>query len=351
MFYDPNTMRIEFLATAWFVKIAVVRGRSRSPRTWRQYAYDLLDAMNFIAGKGWRWPSAREEHLAHYRNELERRRLKRNTIARKMQLLCTFYQWAHESGYIESLPFGFEDARYYNKSQHDKLAPRPTIVPRTIKSRGFKRYFNKTEQERLLSALSERDRLMVLWALFTGLRLHEICALTIDQIPEERFYRDRSFYAIPLQVTKGNKGGSVYAPTWLLDATYQYMALFGRRSVRARLRRSKRKEASSHIFLARSGSGLKPASLYKYFKAALAQAGVEGTFHDLRHTYAITMLDRLMRASKEPEAKHRNALLVLKTLMRHSSLSQTEIYLSSWRFYMDDVFSDTWEIPEAVWQK
>jgi len=85
VFVDEGSMRIVYLPTEWIIHQAVVRGTTRSPATWRAYAYGLLDWLRFCASHAWDWSAPAEEHLAHYRNELERRspRIARRTSPRR----------------------------------------------------------------------------------------------------------------------------------------------------------------------------------------------------------------------------------------------------------------------------
>jgi integrase len=201
------------------------------------------------------------------------------------------------------------------------------LLPRGIQKADYKRYFTKTEQERFFAHLDERDTLIVMWALHTGVRLSEVCALQIDQIPAERFYRQYRFFPIQLRVAKGDKLAQLVVPTWLLDDTYRFIRFGGRRDLE-RYCLQQGRPVSDRIFLGPTGSGLTGNAAYRAFKKALLTAGVPGRFHDLRHTYAINMLDSLMRkagATKSPK----NALLALKRLMRHSSFTSTEVYLEA----------------------
>lgn len=357
LFLDAATMSVHFLPTEWMIHLAVYNGRTRSAHTWRGYAYDLAQWLRFCDDRDWSWQSPREEHLAHFRNSLEKRpdRYKRKTIAKKMVVLCSFYEWAAAAGHVKTLPVSFATTVRTTSNRtllahlnQDTTTHRRVLVPRTSTSERVPRFFAVSERQRFLAELGDRDRLIVLWALYTGAREHELCALEINQIPPESHYRSRKLYRLPLRVTKGNVPGDLYVPTFLLDETYRYIKLFTRRSV-ARAAERRGKSVSNAIFLSRYGNGLKPDSLYRNFKKALASAGiVDGTFHDLRHTYAITMLDRLMLAARTPEARVRNPLLALKILMRHASLSSTEIYLRAREMYFDDIEHDSFEVPDVA---
>ncbi len=356
VFVDPANMRIQYLPTEWIIHQAVVRGTTRSPKTWKTYAYGLLDWLRYCCSQSWDWAKPEEQFLAHFRNDLERRspKLARGTIAKKMLIVCWFYEWAFRRGHVETLPISVESVRTFSRSRGllrhldapGQLSSRRVLVPKRSTRERLPRFFNKEEQGIFMSALSTRNRIMAGWALFTGARQHEICALTTDQIPPAELYRTRRLYPIRLRVTKGSVDGEIHVPSWLLDETYRYISLFERRAI-VRWGRERGRDVPAEIFLSRRCEALKPDSVYNLFKKTLTDHNIPGTFHDLRHTYAITMLDLLMRSRTTSDAAPQNPLLILKTLLRHADTSTTERYLRAREFYLSDIYNDTWDVPEV----
>jgi integrase/recombinase XerD len=236
------------------------------------------------------WRSVTEEQLAHYRNALEKRKLGRPRIRRVMSFICRFLEWAHQRGHIKSLPFTYEVVMTERRglSAHAgkaTLTSKPVLLPTVPTDRRLPRFFTPDEQKQILDALDDRDRLIVEWALYTGAREHEICNLLVANIPSESAYRSRRRYALSI-IRKRNKVGELYVPSWLLDKTYQYAKMLGRRAiVRSATRRGK--AAPDNIFLGRWGTKLQPDSVYNNFTSILEKLGLRGTFHALRHTYAI----------------------------------------------------------------
>jgi integrase/recombinase XerD len=364
LFADPETMRLELIPTRWMYHIAVVSARTRSPATWRIYAYHLRDWLGYASEQSWDWKRPQEDQLAHYRNYLERseapharhvrpegRRRHRNSVSARMRVICAFYEWAHKHKHLEDPGFIYEAVlngrvqySLLAHTQQGRISGRNVLLPRAVAKADYKRYFTKTEQERFFTHLDERDTLIVMWALHTGARLSEVCALQIDQIPEERFYRQYRFFPIQLRVAKGDKLAQLVVPTWLLDDTYRFIRFGGRRNLERTCRQHSH-PVSDRIFLGPTGRGLTGNAAYRAFKKALSTSGVHGRFHDLRHTYAINMLDSLMRkagATKSPQ----NALLALKRLMRHSSFTSTEVYLEAREIYLTDIFQEDYETPD-----
>ena len=63
-------MRLIEPACAWFLHLALVQGRTRSPATWRTYAEALYDWWQTCEANGWQWNHAGYEEVAAYRNRM-----------------------------------------------------------------------------------------------------------------------------------------------------------------------------------------------------------------------------------------------------------------------------------------
>lgn len=366
----PGTMRIEFLPSAYLKHIALVRAETGSPKTWRFYAYQLLDFLNFMERYGFDWSSPEEKHLGFYKKELFERKVKRpeafgtfrrsamktrktdrtlsrNTISRKLRIVCDFYKWANDRKYIDHLPFTYDHVitlRTTTRRRYGFPRPRPSVVPRSRSAQKRPPFFTRDDREVLYRSLSDRDRLIMEWALYTGIREFELCALTVGQVPAQDAYRRHNFFVIELRVTKGDGLKELYVPTWLIKKTNQYINLLGRPEI-VRWAKEHGREVPPNIFLSRRATGLKPNSVYQNFEAAIARANLFGSFHWLRHTYAICTLDRLMNTTRYAGTDGRNALVDLRDLMRHKSVESTEHYLEARKFYLTELYSDLYDLP------
>ena len=344
---DSRTMRIEYVPTEFMVYQAVVVGKARSLQTRYAQAHIVLPFFDSLADKHVDWRDVTEEQLAHYRDALEKRKLGRPRVRRIMGFICTFYEWAHQRGHIHSLPFTYETVMAERRGLvahigKSTLTSRPVLLPSVPKDRRLPRFFTPEEQRRILNALDERDRLIVEWALYTGAREHEICNLLVSNIPPESAYRSRRRYALSI-IRKRSKIGELYVPSWLLDKTYQYAKLFGRRAL-AREAAKRGKAVPDNIFLARWGTKLQPDSVYNNFTDTLNALGLVGTFHALRHTFAICTLDALMKVETNRTNGGHNALLELMHRMGHERVSTTQKYLRAREFYLTDIDSELWEV-------
>ena len=84
-------------------------------------------------------------------------------------------------------------------------------------------------------------------------------------------------------------------------------------------------DAESALFLTDDGRALTPRRIGAIFNGACQRAGVAGTFHALRHTFAGAMLAFLQRQTQRfPEL---NPLLTLQVILGHADPSTTMVYL------------------------
>jgi len=190
--------------------------------------------------------------------------------------------------------------------RHVPMLPRP-LAPEAIR--------------RIMAAMSVRDRLIVEWAVTTGIRRMEVAGLTVRHLK-----RSGNEPMIPVQIdeTKGGRSRMIYPPAPLVDRTRAYV-----REERAVLiRRTAVNRAGCDpdaLFLTCRGQPVKPRRVGAMFAAAAEAAGVNATFHALRHTFAAAMLRFLQReAQNNPEL---NPLLTLQVLLGHADLATTAVYL------------------------
>lgn len=177
-----------------------------------------------------------------------------------------------------------------------------------------------------MAALEQPYRLMAEWAVTTGLRRMELCALTTRQIPVAGTVDHADpLPGMTLTIAKGSWRRTVYPPLRLLDRTHWYIGE-ERAALVGRLRRQRADYCPPTVlFLNRRGQPISRARLSAAFAAGFAAAGLTGSGHWLRHTFAMAMLVRLQaQAAAKPEI---NPLKVLQVLLGHSSIETTAIYL------------------------
>jgi integrase len=330
-------MRLIEPACAWFFHLALVQGRTRSPATWRTYAEAVFDWWQTCEANGWRWDRVRYEEVAAYRNrmlngvsDVTRRPYARSTINGRLRILALFYGWCAQRGLVNAVPFRTGElavgrARPAGMLAHiDARGGRQKVNELTVRQvRPLPRALPIAEIRRVMVQMRARDRLIVEWALMTGARRMEIAGLTLAQLPSTDSARSEDHPVIPirLETAKGAKPRYIYPPLALIDRTRAYVR--EERAVAVRSRRHE--EAEPSLFLNDNGHPLTPRRIGAIFAEACKRAGVTGTFHALRHTFAGAMLAFLQRQTQRvPEL---NPLLMLQTILGHADPSTTMMYL------------------------
>jgi site-specific recombinase XerD len=188
--------------------------------------------------------------------------------------LRTFFRYAHEAGYVRSNP-----ARLVRRA----LCGTPPI-----------RALSEEEQGRLLLALdqgkgpaAERDRMLFVLMLGSGIRVGSALALEVGDVDLERG-------ELQLRTTKGNVPTSVPLSRAICDHLRGYVA--GR--------------TSGPLFPISSRHAQRRLELW------CKRAGIEHRVrpHDLRHSFAI----RIYRKTRD--------LLLVQQALRHRSIASTTVY-------------------------
>ena len=180
---------------------------------------------------------------------------------------------------------------------------------------------------RVMTGMGARDRLIVEWAVTTGMRRMEIAGLRTQLLPDAASATFATLPVAPIRLdfTKGAKVRQVYPPLPLIDRTRAYIREERAVAIRHARRRAPSYREPAVVFLTERGEAMTPRAVGATFTRACEEAGVEATFHGLRHTFAGTMLRFLQRHSaKVPEL---NPLLALQAILGHADLATTGIYL------------------------
>lgn len=97
------------------------------------------------------------------------------------------------------------------------------------------------------------------------------------------------------------------------------------RIIRRARARDRHFRSPANLLLTSYGTALSGKRLTALFAKGFADAGLKGSFHWLRHTFAMVMLARLQQqARSNPDL---NPLKILQVLMGHRSIATTAIYL------------------------
>ena len=231
-----------------------------------------------------------------YRQSMLSRGLKPNTINRRLAALAIFGSWAVEVGHLPQNP-----ALHIRSLDSVSLAPkwldkkRRAAIVRAAKDdlvMAKKRYPR-------LWLMRLRDTAIVITLLHTGLRVHELCKLSLDDV---------EISARKGQTTVTGKG-------------FKQRTIPLSEPARAMLRQWLKHRPSSErnaLFINQRGAPLKSRSVQRAVKRIANAAGLDGdvTPHTLRHTFAKSLIDE--GVSLEKVAK----------LLGHSNLNTTRVYVT-----------------------
>lgn len=327
-------------AFAYLHELATIPGRSHATETIRTYGEHLHDWLDSLEQSRITWDAVGEREIAAWRNRMlecpsphTKRPYARSTINDRVRTVCRFYGWAHQRGWIAELPFHYIDVRVSHRRQSmlAHLDGRPGVVAANVltvpEAERLPRALRADQLRQLFGALGPPYDLMASWALVTGMRRKELCALELFQVPETAHIDadEHPLVGIGLSITKGGYPRMVYPPIRLLDTTHRYIDEVRGPLIRRLRRADPSWHASSALFLTSRGAPVSPARFTAAMAAAFKGAGVIGTDHWLRHCYAMTMLAQLQRQARTtPEI---NPLKVVQVLLGHRSIASTAIYL------------------------
>jgi len=327
-------------ACAWLIHVALVRGRTRSPATWRTYGEALYDWWQTLAANDWAWDLVGARELAAWRDGMlhgtrraPQRRYARATINQRLRTVAMFYAWAHRCDLVDRSPAEAVDAVRVRAppgmlAHVDASGGMREAIELTVRAAPRPPRVMETEALRAtMDGLSPRDRLVATWALTTGMRRGEVAALTtaIVRAPPAKRFDETPVQPVLLDVTKGGRPRYVYPPTPLVDRTRAYVREERAVAVKRAQVRDPHYVEPATLFLTRSGEPVSPRRIGAMFSAACRAAGVASSFHALRHTFATRSLALLQRQSdRHPDL---NPLLTVQTLLGHADLQTTGLYL------------------------
>lgn len=335
-------------AFSYLLELAIIPGRSHAMETLRTYSEHLHDWFDALEQSGLGWRLADEGTIAAYRNRMlatpsphTGRPYARSTVNDRVRTICRFYAWAHRRGLIEALPFDYVEVSLRSARRQGMLAHldrRPATVMANIltvaEAERLPRPLRVDQIQSLFRHLSSPYDLIAEWALATGMRRKELCGLQLNQVPDVAHLDidDDPLVGIALTITKGNRPRTVYPPLRLIDRTHWYVG-----EQRATLVRRRGTDPGyrppSALFLNSSGDPVSRARFSAAFRAAFQAAGLIGSGHWLRHTFAMSMLVRLQKqAATTPDL---NPLKIVQLLLGHASIQTTAIYLRCVELHAD----------------
>lgn len=249
-----------------------------SPRTIREYKYDLNMFTDFLTSKSLEKTTTADlrRFFLHLKRERE---YAPRSLHRKICCLKSFYKFIKKEGYITSNPAeGIESPKI------------PKSLPKTITIKEAALLLNTPQ--------NNRDKTILYLLYATGMRVSELSNLNVQNI----MIKERT---IRVEGGKGNKDRIIPLPEQLIPLLKEYLQ--ERRGI----------SDKKALILNKSGTRLTTRSIQRLVSKYKKLAGLNGkklTPHTLRHAFATHLLSNSVD------------IRVIQELLGHSSLSTTQLY-------------------------
>ncbi|GAW99593.1 tyrosine recombinase XerC [Secundilactobacillus mixtipabuli] len=266
--------------------------RQYSPETVKAYREDLAAFQTFLAETGGNTDllSVSKLDVQVYLSQLYDDHKARTTIARKISSLRSFYDFLIREALVKVNPFAYVT-----------LKKRPQPLPRFFYEKEMTALF-KAAGENPDSVLAKRDSAILEVLYATGIRVSELCGLTLSAIDFDG--------QLMLIHGKGNKERYVPFGHYAKDALQTYLKV-----TRAPLM-TKYHKKHDVVFINHYGDPITSTGVEYVLNQMIARSSLTGDIHPhmLRHTFATHLLN------------HGADLRTVQELLGHSSLSTTQIY-------------------------
>lgn len=354
------------------------------PRMWKANtvecaAHDLCDWWRYLEREGRSWCDATSDDLSEFRDTLlgsvsprTHRPFAAKTVARRINTVSTFYEWALKKGLFQGEPLDPKQMKPVLRAiDNDALAHTgggvrevavSTTAPRTSQSADER--VHPMESKAWLAVAqslgplpSQRDagipgccrnRLAAEISIWTGMRLDEVAGLTTYQLLDLRS-TDDSFEVVPMKITrtKGLRPRTILFPSHLIAEIHRYIDTERRESVEVGKRFGLKKD-TGYLFVNgldsrnHAGKPVRGYTLSSAFRDAVLDCGfvrkeervdplteesylascAAHCFHDLRHTFAVWLYQA------EKAAGNAEPWKVVQARLGHRYLkTTTDIYL------------------------
>ena len=223
--------------------------------------------------------------VREYLDYLYSKKIKRNTISRKISSIRSFYNYLLNENYIKTNPF-----KDISKIKKDGS------LPKYIKDNDLEKLFNVFDKEK---TLDQRNLLILEMLYATGIRVGELVNIKLNDI-------DHYNKSIKI-LGKGRKERIVFYGSFCEDILDLYLN---------NSRKELLKVPNDYLFLNKNGTKLSSRYIGKIIDKAIKVCEVDYHIspHTLRHTFATDLLN------------NGADLMSVKELLGHSSINTTSIY-------------------------
>ncbi len=287
---------MEDLVLNYLNYLKIERGLAENTR--KSYERDLEHYLEFLKKQGISDFSAVDRFtIMDFLAELKKENKADSTIIRHISSLRRFHQYLRQERFTEEDPM-----------QHIDTPKKGQALPKILSQEEVVKLLEAPDVTTLLG-FRDRTILEVMYA--TGMRVSEICNLTLDQLHLNM--------SLLKTIGKGDKERILPLGKIALKYLTQYLE-----EIRPRLV----KNDSPYVFVNHHGNQLSRQGIWKNLKRWSIKAGIkkEITPHTLRHSFATHLLE------------NGADLRVVQELLGHADISTTQIYTHITKQRMADVY-------------
>lgn len=310
--------------------ISIIKGRTRSPKTWRTYASHLYEFFAYLELNQTDWHKVDLAVLATWRDTMLARGCARSTANQRLRCVEGFYTWGVQSKMIAATPFSSDLIRVskhrgmlaHVDASGGKFSANVLTMQTPARPLAF---LILADAIRFLDSLGPLHlKLMSYLALLTGMRREEVTSLSYRVFPNPCGHDPSKQLPMTLDErrtpTKGMKTRTVMVPYDLAVVIWNYFCVeWPKRNARHTRHYG---QESARIFLSENGHEFSDRYLNNAFAKAVNRTGIQCHPHMLRHTYGTYEFLRMTRKYGQDRA-----LLWLRERMGHASITTTEVYV------------------------
>jgi integrase/recombinase XerC len=275
-----------------------------SSYTIEHYEKDILDFTSFLKQQAIEGFAAVSYVLVrHYLVILHEKQYARNTVARKISALRSFYRFLNREKIMDHNPFALAS-----------LPKKAKLLPQFLYTEELEKLFKVSDLE---TPLGQRNQAILELLYGTGIRVSEACKVQLKDI-------DLNMEAV-LVKGKGKKERYVPIGSFAKEALEKYIT-DGRMELL-----EKTEHKSDSLFLNYKGEPLSSRSVREVLNKLIEESAltIHISPHVLRHTFATHMLNEGadLRAVQE--------------ILGHASLTSTQVYTHVTKDHLKKIYNNT----------